>query len=186
MLSPSQVIKNQGSTAKRSATALVSLSKDSELSPADAGLLLKAAEVLTSLSNRKAKEAKRKKAEEDAYQKARAIAGKEATALMAQWQFNTTLDQVALILLRGYRYEYLNKALAESPKKCASDLAYWFGEARRDVADDVAYAAATKRQSVADGIEIARAKHEISRMLDKTILIATRIDAAIKLQQAAA
>jgi hypothetical protein len=180
-------MKDRCANTRRTATSLKDLSRDASLGIADQGLLLKAAQVLDSMSERMHSEAKSLKTKELAYAKAIAGATKDATGLLALWPRSATVDKIAIIDVNNHRSHLCTSVRDDkTAKELGWSLNYWLDQALREIPSDIAYQSVNKKLSVADLMTTARTKFDTLRADAENILLAARIDNCLNPQQAAA
>jgi len=155
-------LKNQAAQAKRTSTAISSLSKRLALSEADRQALKKAATILTTASNQVKSEAKSAKRTEDARNKSIAAATVEVKKIIATWPIDTIADKLTIILASGsYSGQLLQIYVDE---KDAAELSWYLNtmvtNAVNAIIDEAAYRAIVDRKPVANVMEHARQQYD--------------------------
>lgn len=159
-------LKNQAAQAKRTGTALLSLSKRLVLGDADKNVLQRAAAILASAGSKVKSEAVSAKKKEVAKERAIAAATVEVKKIIATWPAETKIDKVAIIFANpfGYGDDNLRKYLEE---KEGLDLEWYlnamFDMAIKDIVDSAAYLVVKDGKPAVAIMEDARQRLEIIR-----------------------
>lgn len=157
-------LKNQAAQAKRTSTALVSLSKRLALSDADKKVLQRAAVILASAGSKVKNEAVSAKKKEVAQEKAIVAATVEVKEIIATWPTETKMDKVAIITASLFGEDNLRKYLGE---KEGLDLEWYmnaiFDRAIKDIVSETAYYSVKDGKPVVAFMEHARQRLEIIR-----------------------
>jgi len=155
----STIIKNHSSTAKRTASALRSLVESLDMNIADKGVLLTAAQIVDTISIRKAREAKEAKFKEEKYERDEKAARSKIHPAISAIPCGTIGEKVAAALLTSQYKGYLVKALHnDTPKELAWDLDYWSSQSKQDSEAHLAFCVATGKTTIDQAIESLRIK----------------------------
>lgn len=181
MQSKSTVLKNCGSLAKRTATALRSIADDSAFDIADRGVLLAAAKIADSFGCRKTKEATAAKAEEAKYERDNKAARAKIEPAVRALDCKSISDKVAVACLINHFYSNLVRALNQkTQREIQWELDYF---AQTSVSDTIAHAAywvATGKGNADQAITDIESKHREVKNDPKIISLAQRFEAALQ------
>jgi hypothetical protein len=172
-------LKKLATQVRRTDTVLRQLARQLDLKFDDRVALLHAADVLTCNAKQVARKVGAAKIEEQAREKALALAADEARRLGKVWSVETTLDKVALCL-GNLMESNLRQDLESKPRDPLKSLDYWVELAISELPSSAAWKAVQTKQSVASVMEQAAQRLQQVRMQPKAIELARRWDVAIR------
>lgn len=174
-------LKNQAAQAKRTGTALLSLSKRLALGDADKNVLQRAAAILASAGSKVKSEAVSAKKKEVAKERAIAAATGEVKKIIATWPVETKVDKVAIISVSLFGGDNLRKYLEE---KEGRDLEWYlnatFDMAIKDIVNTAAYLVVKDGKPAVAIMEDARQRLEIIRAKPRVRDMAEQWEAKLK------
>lgn len=181
MLSRSTVLKNRGSVAKRTATAIRSISDDQVFDIADRGVLLAAAKIVDSYGHRKANEATAAKSEEAKYERANKAARAKIEPAVRSLDCKSISDKVAIACLINHFYSNLTRALNQpTQREIQWELDYFAQQSISDTIANAAYWVATGKGTAEQAIQDIKAKHLEVKTDQKIQAIAARFVRALQ------
>lgn len=181
MSSRSTVLKNRGSVAKRTATAMRSIADDPVFDIADRGVLLAAAKIVDSYGYRKAKEATAAKAEEAKYERDNKAARAKIEPAVRTLDCKSISDKVAVACLRNHFYSYLVKTLNQpTQREIQWELDYYAQTSISDTISNAAYWVATGKGSAEQAIQDIKSKYLEVKTDPKILAIAARFVRALQ------
>lgn len=181
MSSKSTVLKNKGSVAKRTATAMRSIADDPAFDIADRGVLLAAAKIVDSYGYRKSKEATAAKAQEAKYERDNKAARAKIEPAVKALDCKSISDKVAVVCLINHFYSHLVRALNQpTQREIQWELDYFAQQAISDTIANASYWVATGKGSAEQAIQDIKAKHLEVKTDPKILAIAGRFVRALQ------
>jgi hypothetical protein len=184
MTSRSSTLKNRGSVAKRTATALRSIADDSAFDIADRGVLLAAAKIADSFGYRKAKESLAAKAEEIKLERDSKAARAKIEPFVMALPHKTIAEKVVTACLVNHRYGHLIRSLSQpTQREIQWELDYYSDSSLRDTVASAAYWVATGKGYADQAIKDIESKHLEVKNDPKIISLAQRFESALQTTQ---
>jgi len=181
MQTQSTHLKNAASTAKRVSSTLTSLANQGDLSIADRGVLLTAANIVASIAIKNGIDARTAKANEDKYNRDYKAALARISPAIKALPCQTIPEKVAIACLRNHFSGYLTKGLLQPTlREIQWELDYYTETSISDSAASAAYWVATGKGSVEQAIKDLQGKHQEVTNDARVIELAARFVKALE------